>query len=310
MDQMKAVETSEEASVLRIVAEALGIEPIGLERVTLGHISRTYKVHLPDHSVIVRTNAKAETFTNTAGNIDILRSLGLPVPTVLASDLSMERQPFAYMVMACIPGRDLLCELAAMSRAQMTTLAEQIVRFQRTVGTLPRGDGFGYVGIGQKGPQANWWDVLFHDQAENPPDTRPLRHWHSRIYDIIRRREPYLRAVIPMCFLDDITVKNVMIEDGMLAGLVDFDCVCYGDPLWWIGLTASGVVSDVGSDELFYVDEICRLYGLSEEQRRIVPLYAALHASTFINRSNGSEGEEWTNRLRHHIDQWLDEAAG
>jgi aminoglycoside phosphotransferase (APT) family kinase protein len=307
---MKSGETSEEASVLRIMAGTFGIEPIGLERVTLGHISRTYKVQLPDRSVIVRTNDNLEMFATTACNIDILRNLGLPVPRVLVSDLVIEQQPFAYMVMACIPGRDLLYELAAMSRPQMTTLAEQLVRYQRIVGTLPLGDGFGYVGIGQKGPQAKWWDVLFHDQAENPPDSQPLRRWHARIYEIVRRHENYLRAAAPTCFLDDITVKNVMIENGMLAGLVDFDCVCYGDPLWWIGLTASGVVSDVGSDELFYVDEICRFYGLSEEQRRIVPLYAALHASTFINGSNGSEGEEWTNRLRHHIDQWLDEAAG
>jgi len=40
-------------------------------------------------------------------------------------------------------------------------------------------------------------------------------------------------AVPAICFLDDLTTKNVIVQDGVLQGVVDFDHVCYGDPLFW-----------------------------------------------------------------------------
>ena len=43
---------------------------------------------------------------------------------------------------------------------------------------------------------------------------------------------------------------------GELQGMVDFDVVCYGDPLYMVGLTATAIVIDVGTRELFYVEEL------------------------------------------------------
>ena len=50
----------------------------------------------------------------------------------------------------------------------------------------------------------------------------------------------------PICFLDDLTIKNVIVAEGKLQGIVDFDWVCYGDPLYMIALTQTAVVSDIG----------------------------------------------------------------
>lgn len=306
MDQPPFVFGDEETAVRNVIASALGAEPENLQRMTFGHMSRTYQATLPDgQQAIVRTNTAPETFATTSGNIETLRGLGLPVPRILTSDLTLHRYPFAYMIMESIPGRDLRYELAEMSRSQMTALAGQLVHYQRKVGALPLGEGFGYVGIGQKGPQASWWDFLFFDPSENPPIDETQRRWRAEVAHLIRQHELYLRAVPATCFLDDVTVKNVIILQGELQGLIDFDCVCYGDPLWWIGLTAAGVISDVGSKELLYVDELCQLYGLSHEQGQIVPLYCAMHAIGFVGRSEGSEGAAWMERMHTQIERWL-----
>ena len=42
--------------------------------------------------------------------------------------------------------------------------------------------------------------------------------------------------------LDDITTKNVIVSAGELQGFVDFDNVCYGDPLYMLGLTMVAIL--------------------------------------------------------------------
>ena len=92
---------------------------------------------LAGRSVIIRTNSDAKAYAKTAHNLASLAGLGLPVPHVLAADLTGERVPFGWMLLEKIPGRDLRDELPAMSQAQMTRLAAQIVGFQRRLHLPP-----------------------------------------------------------------------------------------------------------------------------------------------------------------------------
>ena len=126
----------------------------------------------------------------------------------------------------------------------------------------------------------------------------------------MQRFEAYFRAVPSTCFLDDITVKNVIIQHGELQGLVDFDCVCYGDPLYWLALTATGVVSDVGTRELFYVEELKRLWELTVEQEQIFALYSAAMSLDFIRRFSEVETPEWNARMLAAVERWMNTSEG
>ena len=295
-----------EAEAMTLVAETLGMQPIAAIPQPFGHCSVTYEVVLPGRSVMVRMNEDAQVFATTRNNLDVLAGLGLPTPTVLAVDLTRRHVPFAYMLLDKIPGRDLRYELGAMSFEQMTRLAAQIVAFQRQVGRLPSGRGYGYVGIGETGPYASWWDVVARESAlgdaQADDGTDP---WRIRVRRQRKRLEPYLRSVPPTCFLDDITVKNVIVQDGALQGLVDFDCVCYGDPLFWLALTAIGVVSDVGMRELFYVEELKRLWELTPDREEALALYSAGMALDFLGRFSASETPEWNRRMSAALEHWL-----
>jgi len=156
----------DDESARSLTVETLGALPLAAIRQPFGHNSVTYEVVLPERSVIVRMNQKAEIFATTAHNLTVLAGLGLPTPTVLAVDVTCSRVPFAYMILEKIPGRDLRYELGTMTFEQMTRLATQLVGFQRQVGQLPPGGGYGYVGIGETGPCASWSDVPDHQVGE------------------------------------------------------------------------------------------------------------------------------------------------
>jgi aminoglycoside phosphotransferase (APT) family kinase protein len=267
-----------------LVRDLFGEVPTGMRRMTFGHNSVTYEVTLPAHTVILRTNTDANVFRKTEHNLSVLRELGLPVPEVIARDLSLTGYPFAYLLLEKIPGRDLRFELADMTHTQQETLARQIVGYQERVASLPEGQGFGYAPIGEKAPFASWTELVIAETRRNLPEnpTPEQTDLQERVFALLEPFAPYLEGIKPTCFLDDLTIKNVLVERGELQGLIDFDVVCYGDPLWTLGLTGAAIVSDISLDKLSYLDALCRAYPLDEGGRQVVRLYAALFALTFF----------------------------
>jgi len=300
-----------EQQVMELVCSILGVQPLTATHMAFGHNSITYDVALPNRNVIVRTNLDAKVFAKTEYNLTILTRLGLPVPRVLVTDLTKNNYPFAYMLLEKIPGRDLRYGLGNMTPTQMTRVAEQIVFFQRQVATLPIGKGFGYVPIGEQGPFSSWLDLVQFEmnRVVNNADIPVLDEWKVQLNHLLRKYKSYLEQLQPVCFLDDVTTKNVIVLHGELQGLIDFDCVCYGDPLWTIGLTKTAIVSEVGIKALFYVEELCRIGQLTIEQRRIVDLYAAIHALNFIQRLMTKEGSEWVARMTKITEGWIKKKA-
>lgn len=299
----------DEVQVRALVSDTLGVEPLSAERMTLTHSGNTiYDVALPGRNVIVRLRGSdKDTLSKTTHNIRALAGLGLPIPRIVAADTSKTHYPFSYVILEKIPGRDLLYELSGMTRPQMTRLAEQIVAVQRAVGTLPQGTGFGWGHVDEGGTESGWFDVLRPDVERLPrkPDATPQSDFGVRIHRQSGRFQPYFNKVIPVCFLEDLTTKNVLLQNGELQGLIDFDCVCFGDPIWMIGLAAGCIANDIGLDELFYIEELCRCWELDEEQQQAVAFYAAVRAMEFLEDAMIVKDALRCARLIEIIERWL-----
>ncbi|WP_127596637.1 phosphotransferase family protein [Paenibacillus lautus] len=267
-----------------LITEVYGSPPLKIERMSFGHTNQVYRVTFSDEQIILRTNHKPGVLKHTADNIAILSSLGLPVPNVIRTDVSLEKVPFAYMILEHFPGRDLRYELEGMTREQLAELAKQIISYQRRVSELPRGTGFGWVPIGEQGPFSSWTEIIDRDFGNHIDhiidDVTP--ETIVQLQTMNQRYKPYFNQVEPVCFLDDLTIKNVIVAEGKLQGIVDFDWVCYGDPLYMIALTQTAVISDIGDQGLPYVEALCRHWGANREQRALIDFYSIIHALQFI----------------------------
>ncbi|TDG00691.1 phosphotransferase family protein [Paenibacillus piri] len=299
----------DQLQVERLAEHVFGTAPETVERMTFGHSNVVYEATVRGQAYIIRTNADAAVLQATARNLDILADLGLPVPITVTLDLSKRLFPSAYIVLHHIPGRDLRYELPGMTKPQMTAVAEQIVSFQQKAGQLPEGTGYGWVPIGAQGPYRSWYDVVARDidnhihHLRYDVAERQLQAIHSRL----EARKPYLAQVPPRCFLDDLTIKNVIVRDGRLQGVIDFDWVCYGDPLYMISLTQTGIIADIGwTDALFYVEELCRISGIDGRQREIVDFYSVVHGLQFLGFLRGEHQESSAARVVRYIRQWLE----
>ncbi len=295
------------AVVQQIVEEWFSAAVLEVRHNAYGHRNRTFTVEVAERTVIVRTNADPAVFAATALNLEALRALGIPVPEVVTADLTLSRRPFAYMVMGAFPGTDLGLALPGMSQQEQELVARQVMEFERRVATLPEGHGYGYAGIGERAPHVSWRGAIAlgaFSQGYSPSGIDGALV--ERMETILDSCEAYLEGVRPTCFLDDLTTKNVIVDEGVLQGVIDFDVVCYGDPLFQLGLTQTAAGFDLPEQCMTYVEHLCAAADLGPEQRRIVDLYAAMCGIDFLSRIPA--GLEHRAGARH-VERWLDRAA-
>jgi aminoglycoside phosphotransferase (APT) family kinase protein len=291
---------------LALVAAALKVVPSRALRQPLSNSGKAiYQIFLPDGRwVALRTSVRPRTFAYTQHNLNVLRALGLPVPFVLASGLTPSGGSF--IILNWIPGRDLVQELPEMSSAQMTRLAEQVVQLQRRVARLPRARKFGPAPIGRSG-SLNTWTEMFGSAPSAPPhdDGTLLGSLRARLCGCRAQLEPYFSSVQPLCFLDDLNTKNILIENGDLRGLIDLDFVCYGDPLLAVGTTLACIVADARGAGTFYGEELIRLWNPDADERRAIFFYAALWAVGCLSLNDACAQPQRHAELSRAADSWL-----
>jgi len=272
---------SNEAAEVAQAALKTGVHHVSRQTLTQSG-NAIFRVQLADgRAAAVRINPRRGIFGYTQHNFDALRTLGLPVPNVLASGATAAQGSF--IILEWVPGQDLQYELASMSAQQMTRIAETVSDYQKRVASLPESRGFGWAPIRRHATAAQWTEIFGLPSSEEPPDDAPaLEHVRARLRALRRFVEPYFASLRPTCFLDDMTVKNVLVEHGDLQGIIDVDFVCYGDPLMTIGTTLAHIAADVGEAGRFYGEELLRCAAPSRDAQRAIYFYSSLWMTGFL----------------------------
>ena len=214
-----------------------------------------------------------------------LARAGVPIPALLAFSLEGERP---WMLLERLPGRDLLFEYPSMTDPELLALAAEMAAVQRKVALLPRAGGYGFASdYGDPGLVRSWEEVVMKELARSRRRLESSGACDTAVVDAVARRLPVFRAewerIAPVAFLDDTTTKNVIVHRGRLSGIVDTDTVCFGDPLYTLGLTRMALLSaGLGTA---YVDHWADCLGLDSAARARVELYTAVFCVEFPERA-------------------------
>jgi hypothetical protein len=304
-------EASEEMIPLQLAENALGMRPLRILRQGLaGSGKAVYRVDLADgRSTALRISDRPNAFAFTRRNLDALRALGLPVQSVIAEGST--QADGSYIILSWVPGRDLVHELGGMNGQQMSCLAKEIVEYQRRVGGLRQAERFGWAPIGENGNLLCWSQVFGEAaSASSADDGTVLGGFRSRLCALRGRVESYFDTVMPVPFLDDLTTKNVLIQDGALSGMIDVDFVCYGDPLLGVGATMACVAGDVPNAGAFYGEELIRCWNPNSQQRLAILFYAALWGIGLLQLADATTDPARVQSLRQAAESWLSAAEG
>lgn len=297
----------DQAQVHEIVFSILGSRPLKVNEMTYGEMNTVYEVVLPDRELIFRANELRQALDGTERNIEILSQLGIPVPNVIYADVSQDKYPFSFILLDKIAGKDLRFVFADMSNEELSRLAQKIVEIQQKVSTLPLGTGYGFAAIHKKANAQTWQEYIEWDIHYGLPHIKSIigEKGTKAINKELYLLRSYFEQVKPVCFLDDITIKNVMVHDGEFQGIIDLDWVCYGDPLSMIGLTQASIHADICNDSVFYIEALCHYWGITREQRKIIDFYSLIHSMNLIRIRRNHRLFDAVQRLEKSIEKWV-----
>jgi aminoglycoside phosphotransferase (APT) family kinase protein len=263
-------------------------EPLGaISRFATGLCHYVYDVRTETGAFAVRI-ASPHTRPQLRGGLywhPRLEALGVPVPQLLGSGAEGDCE---YMVLRRLPGTDLGHVYSSLTSAQKQAIARGVADTQRAVASLPRPRGYGFACSWEQADTAgrrSWADVVEGDIARSEERIVRAGHFDPRLAGRARAamapRSDYLRSVEPVGFLDDTTTKNVIVHEGRIAGIVDTDEVCFGDPMFTVGLTNMALLSlGVAAD---YIGHWLDAAKATPAQRQIVNAYTLVFCLNFMS---------------------------
>lgn len=278
----------DEANAVQLVLKLLNIPPLQATRFRTGLAHYVYDVVLPDQRHVVARMAatSAASLHGTVYWSQRLRPLDIPLPRLLGDDRQARLTPFPALLLEYLPGTDLGHVYLQLSHTQKVALAKELAHVQRKVATLPPGRGYGYaISYDDSGLFLTWTDVIEHflarSQTRIASHGRVSQEYAERVRQLLHTFSSYLSSISSTAFLDDTTTKNVLIHNGQLSGIVDVDYVCFGDPLFTIGLTRMALLSM--NADLDYIDAWCDALALNAQQRTILTFYTCLFCVDFFS---------------------------
>lgn len=268
-----------------IVSRYLGNDEFSLKRFPTGLCHYVYEVTPINSEAFVLRMGFSDTRQHLAGSIywtEQLSPLKIPIPKILHKDLSGE---FPYTILNRILGQDLGDVYPSLTPEQKRMLANDLVHWQREVGKLPNGKGYGFgFSYDDQRLTQSWYEVINRQIAR-------ARNWITanalcdvshvdRVEQKSKQLRTYLEAVKPTPFLHDTTTKNVLILEQKFSGIVDIDDLCFGDPLFVLALT--NMALRAREYETDYITFWSEALDLSDEQIKVVDFYTAIFCVTFM----------------------------
>lgn len=270
-----------EAVARSALETALGRPPDHLRRMTTGRRNEVYAAEVAGQGLILRLNSDPQPLEGSARHIPVFGALGIPVPAILAADYSKERLPMAWQLQSRLPGRDIGEVIHDLGRRQLEDLASRIAGVFERLATLPPPAWFGWTSRGY----ATWLDRMTDGVREIAERNRRTGVVGDDLVRLVRRLVDDRREIFanqpPVVHFDDLSSKNVMVEDGVFTGLVDLDDLACGDPLEAVGRIRASWWGTPNGDA--YAEAVLSAMSLDAESRRRVDAYAAFNRIAWLS---------------------------
>jgi len=239
--------------------------------------------------------------------------LGVPLAKFIKVDLDGKYSPFLALLMQRLPGNDLCNVYLTLSDSDKRNLANEIVKIHAMVTALPIGKGYGIANSYEQTPEERSWYEFIANRLQLFKDIIK----HNAIFDaeqiskiilIAKGLEENLRAVPATPFLWDASERNVIVHQGKISGIVDVDDLCFGDPLFVLGITYAALEME-GYDTL-YPDYWAEAWQLDKMAQIRLDFYRLFFVVVFMRKHSTMSTNQQKiiyneNRLQKMFDQAL-----
>lgn len=256
MTSITSLFPTEETAAL-VVNSMVGEKVLSAQRLTTGDQYFVFAVKTTHSEYVIRMTDEKQKgkFSSAVYWEEKLLPLGIPLAKFIHSDLDGKYSTFPALLMNRLPGDDLCNVYASLNEADKKNLANEIVHIQAAMHALPEGKGYGITESYEKIPDnKTWFDFLFNRlklfrDIINEAAIFDVNNV-EKVMTLMKKFQNEFIAISAQPFLWDASERNVIVYKGKISGIVDVDDICFGDPLFVVGLTSTALENE-GFDTLY-----------------------------------------------------------
>lgn len=210
--------------------------------------------------------------------------MNIPIPEVLADG---KYQNYSYIILSYLEGRDLGLVYPALGRKEKQDIAREVVRIQNLV-----------ADIELEGIEDSWsWKDSFVQYMLDRARERIEKNGYfdvnkiERLWEMGEILQDYFLQIKPIAYLDDISTKNLLIDQGRVSGIIDVDWIGIGDRLTFVALTNVALLN-MGYDT-DYVEFLMEELNVSSIERKVLVYYSLLFCVDFM----GERGMQFEDKV-------------
>jgi aminoglycoside phosphotransferase (APT) family kinase protein len=261
------------------ISMKIGRPAKNLSRFPIGHDNFVYDVEdLNGDQYVIRLSptGKEKRTLNSLYWYDKLEPLNIFLPKILSYDTSGN---IYLLVLERIPGTDLGNVYRNLTLSQKKDIAQTLATIQDKVQSLPPARGYGFASS-YEDPNLlpTWKEVIQKMITDREMEIVKAGTFDPKYVRLVREKldefDAYFAQVMPRPFLNDTSIKNVLVHNGKLSGIVDIDEICFGDQVLVLGLTRMALLSrNLPTD---YIDIWTEASNLNADQKRALSLYTLI----------------------------------
>lgn len=272
-----------------IVMSMTGEHVLSSTRFTTGDQHFVFAIKTENKEFVLRmTNAKNKShFISAIYWQEKLIPLGIPLAKFIQSDLKNEFSPFPALLMKRLPGDDLCNVYSSLTNLEKENLAKEMVSIQNKIKALPNGLGFGMASNYENLSEfKSWYDFLMQRLKLLIASIKKSTIFDAtamlNVISIANELKEDFYNITATPFLWDASERNVLVYKGKISGIVDIDEICFGDPLFALGLTYSALKNE-GHDTL-YTDYWAENLNLDQKAKLRLEFYRLFYIVVFMRK--------------------------
>lgn len=262
-----------------IIFNQLAEKVVSAERFPTGNCHFVFDVTTESGNCFVLRIARPENkqlLENLIYWTKFLKSANIPLPKIVAANLETN---YPFLILERLPGKDLWEVYKTLSSLEKRNLAFELNNLQEIVGNFPKAKHFGFLdSYNVKSGCKEWSEVVLSNLARSRRRIENSIFFDTKLVDRVEKKMPqyenYFAEIKAIPFFDDITTKNVIVNNGKLSGIVDVDWLCFGDRIFTVALTQTSLL--IENCDVDYINYWCDAMKLNELQRKVLNFYSAV----------------------------------
>lgn len=275
-------EVMETSIACRLFKAVMKEHPKNIERCSTGIGNYVFIVSTTTTRYVLRCSKEINVYNNTVHWLSELQVCNIPIPRVL--DVG-RYENYEYLILSYAEGKDIGEIYSELTDVEKSQIAKEVIAIQKSVSMLN-------VSVTEE-----WsWNSFVNELLERSYKLISVNNYFEvsrvdKVRCIQEELQEYLSLVKPIPYLDDISTKNLIINNGSVSSVIDIDWIGIGDVLTFVALTKVALLN-MGLDTK-YVDYLLGELHPNTEQYKAFIFYCLLFCVDFM----GERGTQFLDKM-------------